>query len=157
MTDVADRAIALAEQASRPPSYETVRRHLNDVGISASRARLREAPDQVANCRLALADAKEVERQAKDAYLAAVSEAEWLLGVHFTTRSNKSWLQLYEDGQAIPEADQRSFTADERKAWIADVAGRKADVRVAMVAYSGAERARARCGDELAVDRKSVV
>lgn len=151
MTDVADRAIALAEAASKPPSYETLRQHLNEVGISASRRRLSEAPDVVANARLALADAKEAERQAKDAYLAAVTEAEWLLGVVFVTRANKNWLQFDSEMHTIPDAQQRSFTADERKAWIADAAAKKPDVRVAMVAYSGAERARARAADELAV------
>lgn len=157
MTDtLADRAVELAEAATRPPSFDRLRQHLNDVGITASRRRLQEAPDLIANARIALAEAKEVERQAKDGYLAAVTEAEWLLQPSFEVRSNKQWLVFEEDagpdgGHRIAEADQRSFTADEKKSWIADRAAKQPDVRTAMVAYSGAERARARAADDLAV------
>lgn len=149
--DLADRALDMAAAATRPPSYERLRADLNEVGISAARRRLQEAPDLIANARLALAEARESERVQKESYLAEVTEAEWLLGARFETRSNKQWLIFDANGEPLVGDDQRSMTADEKKAWIADVAARHPDVRNAMVAYSGAERARARAADDLAV------
>lgn len=149
--DVADRALALAASARRGPDFETVRQVLNDVGIGRSRRVLAEAPDLVANARLTLADAKEAEKVAKDAYLQVVTEAEWLGSAVFVSRANKVWLTVADDGTPIAEADQQSMPADERRAYIADRAAKTPEVRTAMVAYSAAERRRAAAADEVAV------
>lgn len=157
-SDLADRALELADAATRPPSYERLRADLNEVGIQAARRRLQEAPDLIANARIALAEAKVAEAAAKEAYLEQVALSEWTLAGLFQVRSNKQWLAFNaakgEGHHAlvpIPEAEQRSFTADEKKAYIADRAAKLAEVRTVQVAYSGAERARARAADDLAV------
>lgn len=150
-TDVADRALALADAARRGPDFETVRQVLNDVGIGRSRRILAEAPDLVANARLTLADAKEAEAQAKAAYLVTVSEAEFMLKGCFSLRGNKTYLTMDADGTLIDEEAQQPFLADQQQAWISDRAAKQPNVRTVQVALSGAERARARAADDLEV------
>jgi hypothetical protein len=154
VTDIADlaaRAMQHADDATKPPSFERLRQALNEVGITKARQALREAPDLIAHARDVFRQTQEREKEAKGVYEQVVTEAEFLLGGCFEVRSNKTWLTVDGQGDLLPEAEQRSFTADEKKAWIADKAARQPDVRAAQVAYSGAERDRARAADDLAV------
>lgn len=148
---LAARAQVIADDATRPPAFERLRQVLNDVGITAARRLLLEAPDLIAHARTTLREAQVVQEQAKSAYDNAVTEAEWLLSAHFESRSNKQWLTINADGAPVPEAEQKSYDAAERKAWTAHHAALQPDVRAAITRLSAADRDVARCRDELAV------
>lgn len=149
--DLAERARAIADEAVKPPSFEQVRRALNDVGINAARRTLLEAPDLIADARSALREAQVSQEQAKAAYDTAVTEEEWALSGSFEARSNKQWLTMRADGTPIPEAEQKSYDAAERKAWTSHHAALQPEVRKAIARLSEADREVARCRDDLAV------
>lgn len=150
-TELAERALTIADEVDRPPSLEKVTGLLNAVGITRARNMLREAPDVVAAARLDLREAQNVQQQAKEAYDTAVVEAEWALGGCFEARSNKQWLIRDAAGVPVAEDDQKSYTADERKAWLSHHAALQPDVRAAIVRLSTSDREVARARDDLAV------
>lgn len=86
-----------------------------------------------------LRDAQEAERQVRDVVEETTRTAEDELAEQFVVRSNKSWLAIDANGARIAEDDQRSFTADEKKAWIAAEARKRPDVAGAVTAHRQAE------------------
>lgn len=149
--EVRQRVAEIVARITAPAPLAQVRDALNEVGIQRARATLREAPDLVANAKVSLRQAQDAERAARDAYADALLEAEWELATHFVVRSNKQWLAVESDGTAVAEADQRSLTADEKKAWIAHHAAQAPAVKTAASALRAAEENTAAARDDVAL------
>jgi len=86
-----------------------------------------------------LREAQEAERQVRDVVDETTRVAEDELAELFVVRSNKSWLTTDANGTRIAEGDQRAYTADEKRAWIAAEARKRADVAGAITAHRQAE------------------
>lgn len=145
------RVTDLVNRITGPAPISQVRDALNEVGIQRAREVLRDAPDLVANARLSLRQAQDAERVARERHAEAVLEAEWELATRFTVRSNKQWLTVDDNGQPVAEADQRSMTADEKKAWIAHHASQAPAVRTALAALRSAEENTAAARDDVSL------
>lgn len=90
-------------------------------------------------------------------YLSDVTaDAEWTMSSHFDVRSNKTWLVIDENNQPVAEADQRSLTADEKKAWIARRAAATDTVRRAAADVATAQEAVREAADRLALLDRSL-
>lgn len=99
-------------------TLDAARAVAKEAGLRRFQDMLLDALDQADAARRRKRDAVNELDDAKSAYTTALAEAVWTLGDYFETRSNKSWLARNLDGTAIPEPEQRSLTADEKKAWI---------------------------------------
>lgn len=93
---------------------------------------------------------------ARESLADLVADAEWELASRFTSRSNKTWLAVDADGMLIPEDDQRSMTADEKKAWIARASSDLPEVRAAAKAVRAAEEHVRECADHIALIDRSL-
>jgi hypothetical protein len=145
------RVQQLVERITGPAPISQVRDALNEVGIQKARSVLREAPDLVANAKVTLRQAQDAERTAREQHADALLEAEWELATHFVVRSNKTWLAVDADGASIVEDDQRSMTADEKKAWIAHHGNQAPAVKAALHALRSAEENTAAARDDVSL------
>lgn len=133
---------AVTLDAARAAVKEAGLRRFEDMFLGA----LEAADEARRRKRTAVAERAE----AKDQHDGAVSEAEWGLGDHFETRSNKQWLARNLDGTAIVEDEQRSMTADEKRDWIARAAARTPAVAKAKHDLDVADEAVAQANDDIA-------
>lgn len=145
------RVTDLVNRITGPAPISQVREALNEVGIQRAREVLRDAPDLVGNARLTLRQAQDTERTAREAHAEVVLEVEWELASYFEVRSNKQWLTRDSGGDPVPEDDQRSFTADEKKAWVAHHAAQTQTVRSALNTLRSAEENTAAARDDVSL------
>lgn len=124
LTGLAERIDLAVENSVATIALETARAMANESGLHRFQEMSLDALDQIEAARRRKREAVIELDDAKSAYASALAEATWTLGDYFETRSNKSWLARNPDGTAIPEPEQRSLTADEKKAWIAGNAER---------------------------------
>lgn len=153
---LAEKAEDLADRMRRPVILQQARAMLNEAGLTAARRRLSDGLDRLGNTQITLREKQEAERQAKEKHDQAVVAAEWSLAPCFEVRSNKSWLVKGPDGKALPEEEQRSMSADEKRAWIAHHAGQHPDAVSAHKRLREAEQATQAARDELTLADKSL-
>lgn len=119
VVELAEQIEARVQEAMRLPTLDALRTIANEAGIRRARQAAREAPDLLDAALRQLRSAGQIEQTLRDELDAARSEAEWKLGGCFEVRANKTWLVRGPDLKPLPEEEQRSLTADEKKAWIA--------------------------------------
>lgn len=153
---LAEKAEDLADRMRRPVVLQQARAMLNEAGLTAARRRLTEGLDRLGHSQLVLREKQEAERQAKDAHDQAVVAAEWGMAGSFEVRSNKQWLVKGPDGGPLADDEQRSMSADEKRAWLAHQAGQSKEVMAAQKRWRDAEQATQAARDELTLADKSL-
>lgn len=151
LSTLAERIELAVENSIATIALETARAMANEAGLHRFQDMLLDALDQLDAARSRKRKAVAALDQAKSDYDSAVAEAEWALNGNFETRSNKSWLARNLDGTAIPEDEQRSMTADERRDWITRAAARVPAVAKAKRELDAVTEHIAQANDEIAM------
>lgn len=151
LADLAGRAAKVIADAVERPSVARARAELNDIGLRRARVDLLDSLDLIDAAQRDKRTADAALNTARSAHADAVAEAEWELAGYFEVRSNKTWLTVGDDGGALPDDEQRSMTADEKKSWIARHAAQHPGVRTAATALAAAEEDAAVARDGLAL------
>lgn len=136
-------------------TLRAARQMANETGIHRFQDMLQDSVAVIEQARAAKRTAQAEVEAAKDAYDFAYGEATWMLGQHFEVRANKTWLARAADGRAIPEGEQRSLTADEKKDWVARYAERLPEVALAAKSLAAATERLARANDSVDIAEKN--
>lgn len=145
VTDLHELADAIDEairSTTRPMLLQAARGLANEAGLASAAAAVKDGPDLIRDAMASVRDARQKERSVRDAYDAALAEAEDDLAGRFVTEANKTFL-VTEDGE------KRSMTADERRSWVAREARKAEAVRFAEKALHNAELDVAMASDDL--------
>jgi hypothetical protein len=153
---VTERIADVVASVLHQPTIDAVHGLIQEAGVRNARQRTASGPDELDGALRHQRTCQEVERQARDAHDRAVLDAEWPLAGCFEVRSNKQWLVKSPDGKALTEDQQRSMTADEKKAWIAHHAGLSDEAQKAAKALRKAEADTAAARDEAEVARARI-
>lgn len=156
MEELADKAEAALADVMRIPPLDLCRALLNEAGLPAARKNLGAGLQLLAAKQRDLRGAQEEKRNADEALKVATVAAEWSLSGCFEVRSNKTWLVVGADGGEIPDDEQRSMTADEKKSWIATYARNQPGVDEATTRLRTAEHDVAGYTDALVIAEKSL-
>lgn len=155
LAELADRARQLAAEAFRAPTVAQARQLLNEVGIRTHRSALIVELEQLDEAQTQLREATSFVAAARNGHGDAVAAAEWELAGRFVTRGNKTWLAVDDHG-SIPEEEQRSVTADEKKSYLARAVAGVAEVAAAADTLRSAEAAAAEARDAVTLATTSV-
>lgn len=148
LEEAQDRIRRTVEDALTGPALVEARAWARDIDVAGARRSVAAALDAHRNAQTAYRQAQGSEAEAENTHASAVGEAEWVLGDHFVSESNKTYLVVFK-GDDTEHAVRRQVTADEKRAWIAAEARKQAPVREAEAALRKAKEATATARDEL--------
>ena len=153
LDELADRLDVAVRSLMETPTLVQARALANECDITRLRAAMRDAPDVLGNALAAKRQADEAVRVASERLAAARTDAEWELDARFEVQGNKTYLIVSEgDG----EEGRKAMTADERKAWKAQVAEKVPAVAAARKALLEAEHGQAAARDRVTVAERSL-
>lgn len=154
---LADQIAQVVKDSLPVLTLQAARTMCNEAGLRRYQQEQESLLEQYATTQDLKRAAKHRLDVATEAHRDALGEATWTIGtVSFDTRSNKTWLVVGDDGKPIPEDQQRSVTADEKKDWLARNAAKHPAVIEAAAAVRKAEADLAEANDHLGLIDRSL-